>query len=505
VAGSVIAITFLIVGITILVGLLRTGQLRRNSLGAGVAILFLVSAVHQALIVLPLVPQLTPGGDVLDPANAVVAVLTALVGLMFLALRNEYGAIILATPRHANKRRRKKDSERADAVTGLPGADQARKFLATELAAALPAHEPVCLLMIHLDLIQREPDESGEEAGENAGDILLGHVGALLRDQLRGADFSARSDHSEFMVVLPAVGREAAFRVAQRLESKIQHLVVDVLTETPVAVCTGIATSPEDATDSDGVITAAREAMNYSRRLGGGHFFYSEDVDLLEVDNEDVVEPVSENTSRSVNSLMVALAAHDPATATHSQRVAAYAVAIAENLGYPAEDIPLLRIGALLHDVGMIGVSPEILRKPGKLTASEYLEVRRHPVIGYEMTRNLPGCQVPSIYVLYHHETWSGHGYPEALHGEEIPLASRIIAVAEAFDMMHSQRPHRKALALAECRRRLLGGGGTQFDPQVVSVMMSLVSRELVATANRSAADHFHGHSAGTGRRRAKP
>jgi HD-GYP domain-containing protein (c-di-GMP phosphodiesterase class II) len=84
-------------------------------------------------------------------------------------------------------------------------------------------------------------------------------------------------------------------------------------------------------------------------------------------------------------------------------------------------------------------------------------------------------------------------------------LASRIIAVAEAFDMMHSQRPHRKALALAECRRRLLGGGGTQFDPQVVSVMMSLVSRELVATANRSAADHFHGHSAGTGRRRAKP
>jgi HD-GYP domain-containing protein (c-di-GMP phosphodiesterase class II) len=113
------------------------------------------------------------------------------------------------------------------------------------------------------------------------------------------------------------------------------------------------------------------------------------------------------------------------------------------------------------------------------LTAAEYLEVRRHPVIGYEMTRNLPGCQVPSIYVLYHHETWGGHGYPEALHGEEIPLASRIIAVAEAFDMMHSQRPNRKALPLAECRRRLIGGAGTQFDPQVVSVMISVASREL--------------------------
>jgi diguanylate cyclase (GGDEF)-like protein len=502
VAGSVIAITFLVVALIILAGLIRTRQLRRNPLGTVVAIIFLVSAAHQALLVLPVMLQIAPGNYVLDPANAVLAVLTALIGLMFLALRSQYGAIVLATPRRRSRRRAKDfRGARADAVTGLPGADQAREFLGIELAEALHAREPVCLLMIHLDLIQRRPDDSDQ----GAGDILLGHVGALLRDQQREGDFSARYGDSEFMVVMPAAGREVAFRVAQRLEIKVQRLIADLLIETPVAVCTGIATYPEDATATEGMVAAAEEAMNYSRRLGGGHFFYSEDVGLLEADNEGLVEPGSEYTAQSVNSLMAALAAHDPGTVAHSERVAAYAVAIAERLKYPAEGIPLLRIGALLHDVGMIGVSPEILRKPGRLTAAEYLEVRRHPIIGYEMTRNLPGCQVPAIYVLYHHETWAGHGYPEALHGEEIPLASRIIAVAEAFDMMHSHRPHREALPLAECRRRLLGGAGTQFDPQVVSVMRSLASRQLVAGADGSAAARSNGQSAAPRRRRVKP
>jgi HD-GYP domain-containing protein (c-di-GMP phosphodiesterase class II) len=279
---------------------------------------------------------------------------------------------------------------------------------------------------------------------------------------------------------------------------------VDLLIETPVAVCTGIATCPEDATDAESMVTAATEAMNYSRRLGGGHFFYSDDVSLLEGDSESLVEPVTETTELSVSSLMTALAAHDEATEAHSQRVAAYSVAVAEKLKYPAEDMPLLRPGALLHDVGMIGVSPEILRKPGRLTASEYLEVRRHPVIGYEMTRNLPGCQVPSIYVLYHHESWAGHGYPEALQADEIPLASRIIAVAEAFDMMHAPRPNRKALQLAECRRRLLGGAGTQFDPQVVSAMISLATRERVSAVEGSAANRAEDRATGGRRRKVK-
>jgi len=130
-AGSVIAVTFLVVALIILAGLIRTGQLRRNPLGTVVAIIFLVSAAHQALLVLPVVPQIALGNSTLDPVNAALAVLTALIGLMFLALKSQYGAIVLATPQRRS-RRGSKDAQgaRTDAVTGLPGAEAAQKFLA---------------------------------------------------------------------------------------------------------------------------------------------------------------------------------------------------------------------------------------------------------------------------------------------------------------------------------------------------------------------------------------
>ncbi len=478
VASGAIAATFLVVALLILRGLLRARKLRSNALGLLVALVFLAVAAHRVALVLPTFSDLTPGASVLDPVNAAIDVVTALTGLLLLSLQSRFGALALPAPSRT-KRRKSKDPHvsRTDSVTGLPGGQQAREFLTLELREAVHSREHVCLLMIHLDPVQRPQ----EEAVQPVDDKLLVHVGALLRDQLRIQDFSARSGPSEFMLVMPAVDREAAFRIAQRLEVKIQRLIVDLLIENPVAVCTGISTCPEDATDAEGMIAAAEEAMNYSRRLGGGHFFFSEDVGLLEAVNEGSIEPITDTTQLSVKSLLAALAAHDQETAAHSERVAKYSVAVAGKLSYPAEDMPLLRIGALLHDIGMIGVSPEILRKPGRLTASEYLEIRRHPVIGYEMTRNLPGCQVPSIYVLYHHETWQGHGYPEALREEEIPLASRIIAVAEAFDMMHSRRPHRKALPIAECRKRLLGGAGSQFDPAVVAAMLDVASRQFPA------------------------
>src|SRR5258708_6023124 len=478
VSSGVIAFTFLLVALLILRGMLRARKMRSNALGMVVALVFLAAAAHRVALVLPTIAGLDPGASIMAPLNAGIDVVAGLLGLGLLPLESRFGALALPAP---SRRRRRKSKglpvSRTDSVTGLPGGQQAREFLTGELRDAVHSREHVCLLMVPLDPVQRPQ----EDAVQPVDDKLLVHVGALLRDQLRTQDYSARSGPSEFMLVMPAVDREAAFRIAQRLEVKIQRLIVDLLIENPVAVCTGISTCPEDATDAEGMIAAAEEAMNYSRRLGGGHFFFSEDVGLLEAGNEGCIEPITDTTQLSVKSLLAALAAHDQETAAHSERVAKYSVAVAGKLSYPAEDMPLLRIGALLHDIGMIGVSPEILRKPGRLTASEYLEIRRHPVIGYEMTRNLPGCQVPSIYVLYHHETWQGHGYPEALREEEIPLASRIIAVAEAFDMMHSRRPHRKALPIAECRKRLLGGAGSQFDPAVVAAMLDVASRQFPA------------------------
>src|SRR5258708_12485885 len=118
--------------------------------------------------------------------------------------------------------------------------------------------------------------------------------------------------------------------------------MADLGIEGPGGVCPGISTCPEDATDAEGMIAAAEDAMNYSRRLGGGHFFYSEDVGLLEAVNEGSIEPVTDTTQRSVKSLLAALAAHDSETAPHSDRVARFAVAIPRKLTHPPHDTPFL-------------------------------------------------------------------------------------------------------------------------------------------------------------------
>src|SRR5258708_9596156 len=348
VARGAIGGTFLVVALLILGGLLRARKLRSNALGLLVALVFLAVAAHRVALVLPTFSDLNPGASVLDPVNAAIDVVTALTGLLLLSLQSRFGALALPAPSRT-KRRKSKDPHvsRTDSVTGLPGGQQAREFLTLELREAVHSREHVCLLMIHLDPVQRPQ----EEAGQPLHDQLLGHVGALLRHQLRVHDFCAPPAPSEFMLVMPAVDREAAFRIAQRLEVKIQRLIVDLLIENPVAVCTGISTCPEDATDAEGMIAAAEEAMNYSRRLGGGHFFYSEDVGLLEAVNEGSIEPITDTTQLSVQSLLAALAAHDPETVAHSERVAKYAVAGARRPRHPAEDLPLPPLDTVLHHI----------------------------------------------------------------------------------------------------------------------------------------------------------
>jgi HD-GYP domain-containing protein (c-di-GMP phosphodiesterase class II) len=302
-----------------------------------------------------------------------------------------------------------------------------------------------------------------------------------MRDQLRYRDFAARMGATEFMIAMPGADREVAIRVSQRLEARIQRLVVAGLNGRPASISTGIAVSPDDSRDARGIVVAAREAAEYARRLGGGHFLYSREVETPpDMDEYATDEGPSPSAALSARALLENMRRHDPGTAAHLERVARYAMALAQRTGFPAEDLPLLRIAALLHDIGMLSLTTEILGKPGKLTADEYLMVREHPQIGYQMVKSIPGLHACAIYVLYHHESYSGHGYPEGLEGSEIPLGARILAVAEAFDNMHMSVPYRQALSLAEVKRRLTTASGNQFDPDIVRVMSAIADKEFV-------------------------
>ena len=184
----------------------------------------------------------------------------------------------------------------------------------------------------------------------------------------------------------------------------------------------------------------------------------------------------------SYEALLVALAraleAKDDETEGHSERVTAYALRLGRALGLRREALEDLRRGALLHDLGKIGIPDAVLRKPGPLTEEEKALMRTHPLIGDRILEGLPALQGARGVVRHHHERFDGRGYPEGLQGEEIPLLARIFAVVDAYDAMTSDRPYRRALSHGEALAAIAREAGKQFDPQVVRVFLRVFAEE---------------------------
>jgi HD-GYP domain-containing protein (c-di-GMP phosphodiesterase class II) len=161
-------------------------------------------------------------------------------------------------------------------------------------------------------------------------------------------------------------------------------------------------------------------------------------------------------------------------TQGHGARVAALAEPVAWKLGWDAEQIASLRFGAPLHDIGKVTISGEILRKPGPLTAEELAEIRRHPADGAALVQPIRTGRPALPYVLFHHERWDGDGYPAGLTGNAIPLEARLLAVADSFDAMTSQRPYRPAFSTDRALVEVGICAGTQFDPLVAEAFLEV-------------------------------
>lgn len=175
----------------------------------------------------------------------------------------------------------------------------------------------------------------------------------------------------------------------------------------------------------------------------------------------------------AIRALAAALDARDPYTAGHSERVSTLSVMIGRVMNVPAKEIEVLRLGALLHDIGKIGVSDQILRKNGPLTTDEFEQIKRHPALGARILRQVPFLAPHLPIVELHHERPDGRGYPFGLRAEDIPLAARIVHVADAFDAMTSARAYRAARAASEAFAELERFCGTQFDPGCVEALLA--------------------------------
>jgi putative nucleotidyltransferase with HDIG domain len=195
----------------------------------------------------------------------------------------------------------------------------------------------------------------------------------------------------------------------------------------------------------------------------------------------DLQEEVRRSYRATLEALLAALDTRDTETEGHSERVAAYTMLIAQQLNLPEAELQHIEHGALLHDIGKIGVPDHILYKPGPLTPEEWEVMKQHPVIGYKMCMKIEMLRPAAPIVLHHHERWDGRGYPYGLNGAEIPLGARIFAIADTLDAMTSDRPYRKALSFAQAREEIERCAGSQFDPELVRVFLELPEEQLRA------------------------
>lgn len=218
-----------------------------------------------------------------------------------------------------------------------------------------------------------------------------------------------------------------------------------------------------------------------------GSFLATRIYNLITIQNKEYLEMLAEKnieiqhmTLQTITTIANTIDAKDEYTRGHSRRVAEYSVAIAKKMGMNTKEAEEIRSIALLHDIGKIGVPDAILNKPGRLTDVEFGIMKRHTVVGYDILRdivNIPGIDVGARY---HHERYDGKGYPEGLKGEEIPLIARIIAVADAYDAMTSNRVYRKHLEMDHVLSEIKNGLGKQFDPVAGQAMVDLIeSRDV--------------------------
>ncbi|MDP3236474.1 MAG: response regulator [Myxococcales bacterium] len=186
------------------------------------------------------------------------------------------------------------------------------------------------------------------------------------------------------------------------------------------------------------------------------------------------LKDISITYENTLMALVSALDAREHETSDHSIRVVEYTVAIANQLGLKGGELEEIGRGALLHDIGKIGVPDAVLLKPGKLTPDEWVEMRKHPDIGFHMIEPIPFLSVPATIVLSHQERWDGQGYPRNLARNEIHIGARIFAVADTLDAMTSDRPYRKGTTFANAVAEITRCGGSQFDPDVVKAFNAI-------------------------------
>ncbi len=358
-----------------------------------------------------------------------------------------------------------------DALTGLPNHRSFHERVRGEVVEAEVAGASVGLLMLDIDGFKNVNDSRGHLAG----DQILRELAATLCTIVKRDD-TYRYGGDEFAVLLPGADNTETVATAERLRQAVAKNLSH--NGSKLTISLGAAAFPHSAETVEELIYGADSAM-YSAKFAGKNRVGTWDRGRTQrLDGRSRSRLESEDAAAdSISALIAALTAKDPQTCAHGTRCSWYATKTAEELGLPPEERAIVKTAALLHDIGKLAIREDVLFKPSALNEEEWVEMRRHPRVGRDILAHVRVVSGATPAVLHHHERYDGQGYPDGLKGADIPIASRILLVTDAFDAMVTDRPYRKALPIDAAIEELKRFSGTQFDPKVVETFLRIIER----------------------------
>lgn len=381
-----------------------------------------------------------------------------------------------------------------DSLTLLSNHRGFQEVLSQELANAQSRNTQLSVIMMDINNISK----INRELGHAKGDEVIKLVAEKVKQNIRSADFAGRYGGDEIAIILTDTDTDEAKYIAEYLTYSLSCCFVDDVG--PIKVSVGIATFPDNTVNQEKLLILAEQAMYISQSRGykdgmsaivsSSDYNFWDDMALSSFAEvltkrhsqigvnfeEELVHKFNNEQAFSQNHLMEmvtslasAIDAKDTYTKGHSTSVSRYAEALARAINLPEKEVQRIALGALLHDVGKIGIPEDVLRKPTHLSDDEWEVMKQHPVIGAEKVL-MPNESLRDLIpmVKYHHEHWDGTGYPEKLRGEEIPFSARIVSIADAYHALISDRPYRKGLSVQKACEILRMGAGIQWDSNLV-------------------------------------
>ena len=357
-----------------------------------------------------------------------------------------------------------------DLLTGLDNHRRFQERLGQEAARCAQSGESLSLLLLDLDHF----GQFNQKHGHAAGDTAVGDTARTLQSLLPELAIASRYGGEEFAVLLPQCSLAQAEALAETVRAAVESA------GRSLTLSAGCAEFGTHSAEAAGLVLAAELAVSRAKQLGRNQVCRFDTLPGADTnaDPYQLHRFLKDESLSTIQALAAAVDAKDAYTQGHSQRVARYAVALAQSIGLSDAEVDLVHITGTLHDVGKIGVPDAILKKSSYLEDEERRVMETHPALGEVIIRKAPQLASTLPGVRHHHERWDGKGYPDGIAGEDIPQIARLLAVADTFDAMTSDRPYRKGLSWEIALGEIGKCAGTQFEPRLAEAFVALMSAE---------------------------